>query len=112
MTPGYARTIGQTAYVWGWPLANMSNRRATVTQAPRPGLLDGVLPVAPQGRLSMLSDYIDPSETFVTCPNQDVVYGLAYTALDTQPVIAQVPDSVIGSGCMRCTTAAATSSGS
>ena len=23
---------------------------------------------------AMLHDYIDPSETFVTCPNQDVAY--------------------------------------
>lgn len=92
MTPGYAQTMGQLAYVWGWALVNMHNRRASVTQAPRPGLLGGVLPVAPQGRLSMLHDYIEPSETFVTCPNQDVVYGLAYLSLDEQPVIAQVPD--------------------
>jgi hypothetical protein len=92
MTPGYARTIAQMAYLWGWPLVNMVNRHRTITQAPRPGLLNGVLPVAPQGRLAMLSDYIDPSETFVTCPNQDVVYGLAYFSLDEQPVVVQVPD--------------------
>jgi hypothetical protein len=88
ITTGYA----QMAYVWGWPLVNMVNRHRTITQAPRPGLLNGVLPVAPQGRLAMLADYIDPSETFVTCPNQDVVYGLAYFSLDAQPVVVQVPD--------------------
>jgi hypothetical protein len=70
----------------------MANRNRTITQAPHPGLLNGVLPVAPQGRLAMLSDYIDPAETFVTCPNQDVVYGLAYLSLDEQPVVVQVPD--------------------
>ncbi|MUL48605.1 DUF1254 domain-containing protein [Mycobacterium sp. CBMA293] len=92
MTPGYARTIAQMAYVWGWPLVNMINRHDTITAAPHPGLLGGVLPVAPQGRLAMLANYIEPSETFVTCPNQDVVYGLAYLSLDEQPVIVQVPD--------------------
>lgn len=92
MTPGYAATIAQIAYMWGWPMVNMINRHRTITQAPQPGLLNGVLPVAPQGRLAMLADYIDPAETFVTCPNQDVVYGLAYMSLDEQPVIAQVPD--------------------
>ncbi|WP_110803449.1 DUF1254 domain-containing protein [Mycolicibacterium setense] len=92
MTPGYARTIAQTAYVWGWPMVNMINRNDTITKAPHPGLLGGILPVAPQGRLAMLSNYIEPSETFVTCPNQDVVYGLAYMSLDEQPVIVQVPD--------------------
>ena len=40
----------------------------------------------------MLRGYIDPGETFVTCPNQDVAYGLAYLSLDEQPVIVQVPD--------------------
>jgi hypothetical protein len=40
----------------------------------------------------MLADYIDPGQTFVTCPNQDVVYGLAFFSLDEEPVIAQVPD--------------------
>ncbi len=92
MTPGYARTMAQTAYVCGWPMVNMINRHETTTQAPQPGRLNGVLPVAPQGRLSMLSDYIDPAEDFVTCPNQDVVYGLSFLSLDEQPVIAQVPD--------------------
>lgn len=92
MQAGYAQTIAQLAYVWGWPLVNMHNRRASVIQAPEPGHLNGVLPVAPQGRLSMLADYIKPDQTFITCPNQDVAYGLAYLALDQQPVIVQVPD--------------------
>lgn len=92
MHPEYARTIAQTAYVWGWPLVNMLNRNAAITQAPRPGLLNGVLPVSPRGQIGMLHDYIDPAETFVTCPNQDVVYGLGFFSLDEEPVVAQVPD--------------------
>ncbi len=40
----------------------------------------------------MLADYIDPNQTFVTCPNQDVVYGLGFFSLDEEPVVAQVPD--------------------
>jgi hypothetical protein len=88
----YARTIGRTAYVWAWPMVNMINRRSAITQAPEPGRLNGVLPVAPRGHVGMLSDYIDPGQTFVTCPNQDVVYGLGFFSLDEEPVIAQVPD--------------------
>jgi hypothetical protein len=88
----YIKAVARTAYLWGWPMVNMINRRATITQAPKPGLLNGVLPVAPRSRVAMLSDYIDPSETFVTCPNQDVVYGLGFFDLDSEPVIAQVPD--------------------
>ena len=40
----------------------------------------------------MLSDYIEPEERYVACPNQDVVYGLGLAALDLSPVVVQVPD--------------------
>ncbi|WP_141683899.1 DUF1254 domain-containing protein [Rhizobium sp. AC44/96] len=92
LQPGYAKTIAQMAYVWGWPMVNMLNRNAKITQAPYPGLLGGILPAAPRGQVGMLHDYIEPSETFVTCPNQDVVYGLGFFSLDDEPVVAQVPD--------------------
>jgi hypothetical protein len=92
MQPDYARTIAQMAYVWGWPIVNMLNRKAKITQAPYPGLLGGILPAAPRGQIGVLHDYIEPSETFVTCPNQDVVYGLGFFSLDEEPVVAQVPD--------------------
>lgn len=92
MTPGYAEAIARTAYLWGWPLVNMLNRNAAVTQAPNPGLLNGVLPAAPRGHLAMLADYIEPAQSFIACPNQDVVYGLSYMSLDEEPVIVQVPD--------------------
>lgn len=90
--PAYVRTLARTAYVWGWPMVNMMNRRTAITKAPQPGHLNGVLPAAPRGQIAMLSDYIDPAETFVTCPNQDVVYGLGFFDLDTEPVVIQVPD--------------------
>ena len=92
MHPEYAKAIGRVAYIWGWPLVNQLNRRAAITQAPYPGLLNGVLPAAPRGQIAMLHDYIDPDQNFVTCPNQDVVYGLGYFSLDEEPVIMQVPD--------------------
>ena len=92
MHPDYARTIAQMAYVWGWPIINMMNRRAAITQAPQPGHLNGVLPAAPRGQIAMLADYIEPSQTFVTCPNQDVVYGLGFFSLDEEPVVIQVPN--------------------
>jgi hypothetical protein len=92
MHPGYARAIAQMAYLWGWPMVNMINRRNRITQAPYPGLVGGILPAAPRGQIGMLHDYIEPSETFVTCPNQDVVYGLGFFELDSEPVVIQVPD--------------------
>lgn len=88
----YARTIARMAYLWGWPMVNMLNRNEKITKAPHPGLLGGVLPAAPRGQIGMLHNYITPEETFVTCPNQDVVYGLGFFSLDDEPVIAQVPD--------------------
>jgi hypothetical protein len=90
--PEYARAVARMAYIWGWPMVNMMNRRAKITQAPHPGRMNGILPVAPQGQIAMLSDYIAPEETFVTCPNQDVVYGLGFFDLDAQPVVIQVPE--------------------
>jgi hypothetical protein len=48
--PEYVKAIARTAYVWGWPMVNMLNRRAAITRAPEPGLLGDILPVVPQGR--------------------------------------------------------------
>jgi hypothetical protein len=92
MQPGYAKTIARMAYVWGWPMANMMNRRTAITKAPEPGRLNGVLPAAPRGQIAMLNDYIDPGQTFIACPNQDVVYGLGFFSLDVEPVVIQAPD--------------------
>ena len=88
----YVVMVARSAYLWGWPLVNQLNRRATFAKAPEPGRLGGVLPVAPTGYVSMLTDYIAADERFVTCPNQDTVYGAGFMALDKQPVVVQVPD--------------------
>jgi hypothetical protein len=88
----YVKSIGRQAYVWGWPMVNSFNRRAGITQAPTPGRLGGVVPVAPRGRLSLLNDYVMPNQSFVACPNQDVVYGTIFASLDEEPVVIQVPD--------------------
>ena len=40
----------------------------------------------------MLTDYVDPEERAIACPNQDVVYGIGALALDISPVVIQVPD--------------------
>ena len=88
----YVKIIGRMAYVWGWPLVNSFNRRADITQAPAPGRLGGVVPVAPRGRLCMLNDYVLPEQSFVACPNQDVAYGVAFLSLDEEPVVIQAPD--------------------
>jgi hypothetical protein len=92
MTKEYVQMVGRMAYVWGWPLVNSHNRRAAFAQAPMAGLMGGVLPIAPVGQLAFLTDYISPEQRFVTCPNQDVVYGMGFYALDKEPIVFQVPD--------------------
>jgi len=92
MTNAYVQLVGRMAYVWGYPLVNAHNRRAAFAEAPAPGLLGGVVPIAPIGFNSMLTNYIEPEETFIVCPNQDVVYGGGFTALDKEPTVIQVPD--------------------
>lgn len=92
ITEEYARMVARQAYFWAWPMINVYNRRQTFKDLPEPGLMGGVVPVAPLNRLSMLSDYIEPQERMVACPNQDVVYGAASLGLDVEPVVIQVPD--------------------
>ena len=92
MTKEYVEMVGRLAYVWGWPLLNNMNRAAAVEHLPEPGRIGGVVPGSPPGYISMLTNYIDAAEKFVTCPNQDTVYGAGYQRLDTKPVIVQVPD--------------------
>jgi hypothetical protein len=92
MPIAYIREMARTAYFWAWPMVNVHNRMLTYDKLPGPGLSGGVLPVAPPNHLSMLHDYIEPSERAVACPNQDVAYGQMVLALDREPVVLQVPD--------------------
>lgn len=92
ITEEYAKLVAKDAYFWAWPMVNIYNRRLAFTQAPKQGLIGGILPFAPLNRLSMLHDYVEPSERQVACPNQDVVYGGGVIALDISPVVVQVPD--------------------
>jgi len=91
MTEAYVQTVARMAYMWGWPLVNMANRRAAFAKAPEPGLLGGVIPVA-YNRLAMLTGYIAPDQHFIACPNQDVAYGAGFFTLDKEPMVFQVPD--------------------
>ncbi len=92
MTREYVQMVGRMAYVWGYPLVSSHNRRAAFGLAPFPGVVGGAVPVAPIGYNAMLTDYISPHQTFIVCPNQDVVYGAGFTGLDKEPTVLQVPD--------------------
>jgi hypothetical protein len=92
ITEAYARMVMRNAFFWAWPMINIYNKRLAFAQLPEAGRIGGVLPAAPLNRLSMLTDYIEPSERWVACPNQDVVYGGGGLALDLSPAVFQVPD--------------------
>jgi len=91
ITEAYAKLVGKDAYFWTWPMVNMYNRRlhfSTVKEMHYAGPLMEM----PLNHVVMLTDYVNPAERAVACPNQDVVYGLGALALDLSPVVVQVPD--------------------
>ena len=92
MTPEYVKQVGRTAYFWAWPMMNLQNRLLVFRPVKDFVLSGGVLPVGPVNEITMLTDYIEPSERAVACPNQDVVYGQAVLDMTTEPVVIQVPD--------------------
>ena len=92
MSKDYVQMVGRMAYLWGWALVDNANRHAAFSKAPEPGLLGGVLPIA-HNSLAMLTNYVSPEQRFVTCTNQDVVYGFGFLdGLDERPIVFQVPD--------------------
>src|SRR5499426_971677 len=91
ITEEYAKLVARDAYFWAWPLVNIYNRRLVMAQV-KEAVKAGPLVFAPLNRNAMFTDYVDPAERAVACPNQDVVYGLASIALDLSPVVVQVPD--------------------
>jgi hypothetical protein len=91
ITEEYAKMVGRDAYFWSWPMVNIYNRRLAFMPV-KEAVKAGPLLQAPVNQLAMLTDYVDPAERAVACPNQDVVYGVGSLALDVSPVIIQVPD--------------------
>ena len=51
ITEAYARLVARDAYFWGWPMINIYNRHLAFKQVLEPGLMNGVLPVAPLNTL-------------------------------------------------------------
>jgi hypothetical protein len=91
ITQAYAALVARDAFFWAWPIMNILNRRSTFAPL-KEAVMAGPLPLAPLNRLAMLTDYVEPEERAVACPNQDVVYGMGVLALDQSPVVVQVPD--------------------
>jgi hypothetical protein len=91
ITEEYAKLVARDAYFWAWPMVNVYNRRLAFSQV-KEAVKAGSGIQSPVNRLAMLTDYVDPEERSVACPNQDVVYGIGSLALDLSPVVIQVPD--------------------
>ena len=84
--------VGRLAYVLGLGRSTISTAPLLSRTCRNPARLGGIVPVSPPGYVSMLTDYIDAGQRFVTCPNQDTVYGAGFQRLDSKPVVVQVPD--------------------
>lgn len=91
ITAEYAKHVARDAYFWVWPMVNLYNRRLSFAPIQK-AALSGPLMMAPLNEIAMLTDYVNPEERAVACPNQDVVYGLGAIALDVSPIVVQVPD--------------------
>jgi hypothetical protein len=91
ITEAYAAHVARDAYFWAWPMVNVYNRRVASAQVSEP-MKSGPVVASPVNRDAMLTDYVDPAERLVACPNQDVVYGLGTLGLEVSPVVIQVPD--------------------
>jgi hypothetical protein len=91
ITEEYAKLVGRDVYFWAWPMVNMYNRRLAFKDV-KDFVMAGPVPTAPLNRFAMLTDYVNPDQRLVACPNQDVVYGAGSIALDISPVVVQVPD--------------------
>ena len=78
ITEGYARLVARAAYFWGWPMVNIYNRRLAFDQCPQPGLMNGVLPFAPDrayGSPDELKALIDAAHHRRLLVYLDVVYN-------------------------------------
>ncbi len=91
ITDEYAALVARDAYFWAWPMVNIYSRRLAAAQLAKM-VRSGPTVSAPINRLGMITDYIDPAQRLIACPDQDVVQGLGVLALDISPVVIQVPD--------------------
>lgn len=92
LSEAWVRALTRVVYVWAWVPTNVHNRIAAFERLPGPGRIGGMVPGAPPNRACMLTEYIQPAERMVACPNQDVAYGVGSLDPKTSPVVIQVPD--------------------
>ena len=44
LTEDYVRRVGAMAYLWGWPMVNIHNRKTTFEKLPGPRMMGGIVP--------------------------------------------------------------------
>ncbi|MFN8625101.1 MAG: DUF1254 domain-containing protein [Candidatus Binatia bacterium] len=81
--------IGMDAYLYGYPLITMELSRRVATNVPEPIL--GKL--APMGQFATLRTYPSAEDRFVTAPNADTLYTLAWLDVSKEPWILGIPDT-------------------
>ncbi len=99
ITEEYAKSVGRDAYFWAWPMVNIYNRRIAFPHV-KEAVKSGPLLQAPLNQIAMPTDYVDPEERAVACPNQDVVYGIGTLSISRRPWYKCLT-SVIVSGCIK-----------
>jgi hypothetical protein len=90
ITEAYAKHVGADVYFWAYPMLASYGRRMAASRTTET-VLAGGFPLAPLNHLGMLSDYADPAQREIPCPDRDMIYGAGVLALDLSPVVVQVP---------------------
>src|SRR4051812_46339189 len=93
MNEEYAYAVGLQAYVWGYPIVNLWNRRTNASKVPEPGRFGGMVPIAPVNSIGVLTDYINSEEHIMAYPNNDTVYGEGFMDLTDDAVVFHWPDT-------------------
>jgi hypothetical protein len=88
LTPDDARTIGQEAYVYGYPLVTMEMTRRVMTNVGRP---EGTR--APMGHLVRMRAYPTAAFRDVTAPNADTLYTTGWFDVGREPWVLSLPDA-------------------
>jgi hypothetical protein len=73
-------------------MVNLHNRLVAFSQLPEPGLMGGIVPVAPANQLSMLTDYVGARRTYGCLPESRCCLWFWPLSLDKEPAVIQVPD--------------------
>lgn len=92
------RSVAETAYIWGWALANVANRADQMSQfADKESLLVNGWPIG-YNAFTLQTEPANPKQRLMCCPNTSLRYGGGAFTLGTKGVVAQVPQELVDSG--------------